>query len=259
MRRILLPALGLLSLCPLLAHADALDGAFFILQLLAVVWGIALLGMILSALEYRRPTSRALKNGSLLVNGLGLLIGLVWMLVFSQSNSFNSSGIGEVNPFLTLSIPFAAWLGAATRATTTLDERTRRWYVAVALAGATMSLNMLLNYLLRWLLPEVLIFNGGFGSRWLLGLVLQFGAWWLVLTQVQRLHPLAWRPSEILLVPLWVLLLSTAYGYLPILPLLLQAKIDLVWLLPIARYGCVSWGVGVLVLWLRQRRPHMAA
>jgi hypothetical protein len=254
MRRISLPLLGLLCVSPLLAHADALDGAFFMLQLLAAVGGLALLGMVFSVLAYSRPNSNALQVSNYLVNGLGLLVGLFWMLLFKRGT----------NPFLMLSIPFAAWLGAVTKATRETEARARMWWVAVAVAGATVSLGTVLNLVTRWLLPGMsALLYGGSAFRWLFGMGVLFGTWWMVLAQAQRKQPLGWQQRSILLVPVWATLLSSAYSYLPIMPLLLESQSDLRWLLQavgsLLMYGLASWNVGALAVWLNQRRYNFAA
>ena len=125
-----------------LARADALDGAFLMLQLLAAVWGLALLGLVVSAGAYGRPAVRPLQIANYVVNGVGLLLGLAWLLVFSRGSG--SSGFGDINPFLGVSVPFAVWLWAANKVAYRPEPEASTWWVATAVVGATLALNMLL-------------------------------------------------------------------------------------------------------------------
>ncbi|TDN36475.1 hypothetical protein E4631_18875 [Hymenobacter sp. UV11] len=261
MRRIAPLALGLLLLSPLLARADALDGAFMMLKLLAAVWGLAFLLMLFSLLAYRQPASQPLRLLNYVGVGLSVLLGLAWLFVFSRGQSAGSiSGFGDANPFLSLSLPFAAWLGGAHYAATATQPRARQWGVAVAVAGAQPTISALLSLATRWLMPAAINFGlvGLAYVWWLVGLLVSVGVWWLVLGQAQRRQPLGWHEwRPILLVPVLATVLSTVYTYLQFL-VLAQGEMDLQWLgqavLSFFTYGLVSCAVGALAIWLNQRR-----
>lgn len=245
--------------CPLLAHADALDGAFFILQLLTAVWGLALLGMVFSVLAYLRPRSRSLEISNYVVNGFCLFLGLAWLLVFSQGSGGSTSQLGEMNPYLRMTVPFAVWLWAANKVAYRSQPSASTWWVATAVVAATLALNTLLFGLMRWLLAGSLhAVYGGTIWPWLLSPAIVFGIWWLVLRQVQRVQPLRWPARAVWLVPAQALLLSTACGYLPLLPVLSQLVWDLNWLTQSLRHGLLSFGVGAVAIWLNQRRHQLA-
>lgn len=259
MRRIILLAIGLVLFCPYLAHADALDGAVFMLEILAVLWGFALLGMGLSALAYWKPNSRALAASSYAVNAVGLLLGLVWEQVFSRDNGGGIPFFGDLNPFMAVSVPLAVWLWAANKVAYRTQPQAGTWGVALALVGASFFLNQGLFWALRWLL---------FGSlfevyqtvywQWLVGPMVLFSVWWLVLRQLQRFQPLGWSSQAVWLVPVQALLLSTALGYLPLLPLLPRIAMDQRWLTQLVGHGLLSYAMGVLALRLNQQRYQRA-
>lgn len=251
MRRIAPLVLGLLLLCPTLAHADALDGALLVLEVLAAMWGIALLGMLFSTLAYLKPNSRTLAISSYVVNGLGLMLGLLWAQVFSRGAL---SGLGE-NPFFMCSVPLAVWLWAANKVAYRTTPPASTWLVALAVVGASCFLIGGLFWGLRWLLPDAT--TKLFGSaywQWLLDPALLFGTWWLVLRQVQRFRPLGWAPQAMWVAPAQVLLLSTVWSYLPILSVLSQIEVDARWFTQLLGYSLPSYGVGVLAIWLNQRQ-----
>ena len=189
MRRIVPLFISLLLFCPFLAHADALDGSLFMLEILAAVWGIALLCMLFSTLAYLKPNSRTLAISSYIVNGLGLLLGLFWALLFSRDNG-TLAGIGA-NPFSTFSVPFAVWLWAANKVVCRSASQASTWMVALAVMSASSFVNAGLFWLMRWLLPSSgLEVFGTIYWQWLAGPALLLGIWWLVLRQVQRFRPL---------------------------------------------------------------------
>lgn len=259
MRRIVPLAAGLLLLCPLLAHADALDGALFMLEILAAVWGFALFGMGLSALAYWRPSSRALAASSYAMNGIGVLLGLIWEQVFSRDNGGGVPFFGDLNPFLTISLPFAVWLWAANKVAYRTGPQASTWGVALALVGASFSLNSGLFWAMRGLFSDSLFeVYGTIYWQWLMGPAILFGIWWLVLRQVQRVRPLGWPARAIWLVPVQGLLLSTAWGYLPLLPRLPAITMAPGWLIQLLGHGLLSCGVGALAIWLNQRRYPVA-
>ena len=55
-----------------------------------------------------------------------------------------SSGFGDINPFLGVSVPFAVWLWAANKVAYRPEPEASTWWVATAVVGATLALNMLL-------------------------------------------------------------------------------------------------------------------
>ena len=258
MRRIVPLVLGLLLLCPSLAHADALDGAFFMLEILGVVWGIALLGMLFSTLAYLKPNSRTLAISSYVVNGLGLLLGLLWALVFSRDNG-TLSGIGA-NAFFTFSVPLAVWLWAANKVACRTTSPANSWLVALAVVGASSFLTAGLFWGMRWVLPAAALeVFGATYWQWLVGPAILLGIWWLVLRQVQRFRPLGWAPQAVWLVPAQVLLLSALWSYLPVLSMLPEIEVgDLRWLFQLLGHELLSYGIGVLALWLNQRQYQLA-
>jgi hypothetical protein len=258
MRRIVPLSIVLLLFCPFLAHADALDGALFMLEILAAVWGIALLCMLFSVLAYLKPNARTLAISSYVVNGLGLLLGLFWALLFSRDNG-TLAGIGA-NPFSTFSVPFAVWLWAANKVACRSTSQASTWLVALGVVSASSFVNAGLFWLMRWLLPS----SGleAFGTiywQWLAGPALLLGIWWLVLRQVQRFQPLGWLPQAMWLVPAQALLLGTVWSYLPVLSVLSQMVVDLRWFAQLLGHSLLSYGIGVLALWLNQRQHQLAA
>lgn len=255
MRRIAPLVLGLLLLSPALAHADALDGAAMALGLLAAIWGLALLLMLVSLLAYRRPASQTLRVLNYAGIGLSVLLGLAG-LVFTGSSYGSALGLGEANPFIRLSLPFAAWLGGANWATFATQPRARQWGVAVAAAGAIPTVSMLLNLLTHWLILAIMSvgMSGGYFIMELLKLLAMVGAWWVVLAQAQRRQPLGWHePRPLLLVPALATGLGMAYTYLPYV-----GSLDLEWLalamVGFLGYGLLGCTVGALAIWLNQRR-----
>jgi hypothetical protein len=256
MRRIAPLVVALLLLCPTLAHADALDGAMLMLEVMAAIWGIALLGMLFSVLAYLKPSSRTLAISSYVVNGLGLMLGLLWAQVFSRGAQ---SGLGE-NPFFMLSVPLAVWLWAANKVAHRTTPRASTWLVALAVVGASSFLIAGLFWGIRWLLPDATgeIFGAAYW-QWLVGPALHFGTWWLVLRQVQRLRPLEWLPSAMWLVSAQALLLSTVWSYLPILGVLSHIEVDPSWLAQLLAHNLIGYGVGVLAIWLNQRQRPLTA
>jgi hypothetical protein len=259
MRRIILLTIGLLLLCPGLAHADALDGALLMLEIMAAVWGVALLGMLFSALAYWKPNSRTLAISSYVVNGMGLLLGLAWELVFNRISSGGPFGVG-LNPFLSISVPLAVWLWAANKIAYRSQPQASTWMAALAVAGASSFVNAGLFGLIRWLLPSAYI--EVFGTvfwRWLVGPAILFGVWGLVLRQGQRVQPLRWLPRAVWVAPAQALLLGTVWSYLSVLPMLAQLAVDLDWFTQVAGHSLLSYGIGALVIWLNQRRPQPAS
>lgn len=249
-------ALGLVVLCPALARADALDGAFMVLQLWAAIWGLALLLMLFSVLAYRQPTSPTLRVLNLVGVGISLLLAAAGLLIDSKMGSAGGlASLGSVNPFLNLSLPLAACLGGASHAASATESRTRQWAVAVAGAGGRITLGVLLNMGMRALLPDSLSMEYPY-LYWVLGLLVSAGVWWLVMRRAQRQQPLAWQLPAILWVAALSAVLGTVYGYLPVL--LFASSLDTVWfsqaLSSFFTYGLVNCAVSVLVIWLQQRR-----
>lgn len=254
MRSLATLTLGLLLLSPQLAHADALDGAYMMLQLLAAIWGLALLLMLFSLLAYWRPASRVLRRLNYVGIGLSLVLGLAGA-IFLESASSETLGLGASNPFLRLSLPLAAWLGGANWATFATTRRAREWAVAVAAAGALPVVHTLLNMATSWVPPLGLSFGAvGAGVATLGNLLLTAGIWWVVLQQAQRRQPLGWHDwRPVLLVPALTAGLLLAYAYLPRL-----GDMDLQWLgiilLSIVQSGLLSYAAGAVIIWLNQRR-----
>ncbi|MBF9220904.1 hypothetical protein [Hymenobacter ruricola] len=230
------------------------------LEVLAALWGLALLGMGLSALAYWKPNSWRLAAASYAVNAVGLLPGLVWEQVFSRDNGGGIPFFGDLNPFLAASLPFAVWLWAASKVAGRTQPQASTWGVALALVGASFFLNQGLFWVLRWLL---------FGSlvevyrtvywQWLVGPMVLFGIWWLVLRQLQRFRPLGWPARAVWLVPGQALLLSTALGCLPLLSVLPRIALDPRWLVQFLGHALLSYAIGVLALWLNQQRHQRVA
>ena len=259
MRRIALPTLGCLLILPALAHADALDGAFLMLEIMAGLAGLVLVIMLFTLLAYLRPASLTLRVISLVFGGLSAVLGLAWQLLFNGAHAASMSGFGDFNPFLSLTIPFAAWLGGVQQAAAAARPSARRWWVAIAAAGAQLVFGTFLSLVLRWVLPIDFSMQGaGYYGRWLLGLAASFGLWWLVLRQAERQQPLGWQHWR----SAWqvsglAVVIGMVYSYLPILPLLARAEGQ--WLAPAASHSLVSWVVGALAVWLQQRRAAVVA
>jgi hypothetical protein len=259
MRYLPLLTLGLLLLSPRLAHADALDGAYMMLQLLAAIWGLALLLMLLSLLAYWRPASRVLRGLNYAGIGLSLVLGLTGAIVIGSTGS-GSLGLGADNPFLRLSLPFAAWLGGASWATFAATRLAREWAVAVAAAGAIPMVHFLLSMATSWLPPLALTFGAvGAGVSMLTRLLITAGTWWVVLRQAQRRQLLGWHDLRpVLLVPALAAGLLVIYAYLPFL-----GEMSLQWLRLILTStftsGLPGYAVGAAIIWLNQRRYRAEA
>jgi hypothetical protein len=249
-------ALGLVVLCPALARADALDGAFMALQLWVAVWGLALLLMLFSVLAFRRPASPTLRVLNLVGVGISLLLGAAGLFIAGKMGT--SGGLGSFNPFLSLALPLAAWLGGVSHAASATQPRARQWAVTVAGTGARLTLSTLLNLGLRALLPDSL--NLELASHpyvnWALGLLMLVGAWQLVLRSAQRQQPLAWQLPTIVQVAALSTVLGTLYSYLPVL--LYMDGIDTVWFSQAFKafftYGLFSFALSALIIWRQQRR-----
>lgn len=259
MRRIAPLALGLL-LSPLLAHADALDSVALVLEMIAALWGFALLALLFSLLAYLHPASRSRQLTNYVLVGLSILLGLGWLRLFGRSAGGGGLNFWAFNPFLTLVIPCAAWLGGANKAAHATRPSARRWGVALAVVGAQLLASTVLSVAMRWLLPYFWGRRAGEGyspGQWVLSLLVSVGIWWLVLGQAQRRQPLGWQQLPIIVgVSALATILSALYGYLPILPYL--GELDAQWLGQAAQsfftYGLVSCAVGALAIWLQQRR-----
>lgn len=145
MRRITPLALGLVLLSPLLAHADALDGAVLTLELMGAIWGLALLAMLFSLLAYLHPASRPRQLTNYALVGLSIVLGLGWLRLFGRNTGGGGFDFWAFNPFLTLVIPLAAWLGGASKATYATRPAARRWGVALAVAGAQLLASTVLS------------------------------------------------------------------------------------------------------------------
>ena len=75
MRRVFL--LGFFLASPLLARANALEAAFLVFQLVAVVAGIALLGVFFTLWACFRPASHTLQVTNGVFVSMSLLLGLM--------------------------------------------------------------------------------------------------------------------------------------------------------------------------------------
>lgn len=251
-----------LLLLPLLARADALDGVVVLFELLAVVAGVALLGVGLTLLAYFRPQSRGLQILNGIGVGLNLLLGLLWEQVFSHSSS---AGIfGGFNPFLNLAVPLALWLGGVKLARRETRPVRRLVWVAAAVFGAQMLAGPLLRLLL-WNTLVTAAFAGG-GLRWVwwaVSMALAFGVWWMVLEQVQRHWRLDWHEPRLwLLAPALEVGFSILYSFTTII-LSMEEGSELVamgeFVASLLGFGVLGWAVGVLAVWLNQRRYAAAA
>ena len=60
-------------------------------------------------------------------------------------------------------------------------------------------------------------------------------------------------------VPAQALLLGTLWSYLPVLSVLSQMVVDLRWFAQLFGHSLLSYGIGVLALWLDQRQYQLAA
>jgi zinc transporter ZupT len=133
--------------------------------------------------------------------------------------------------------------------------------VAVAGAGACLTLGALLNLGMRALLPDSLSLELATHPyvNWALGLLVLVGAWLLVLRPAQRQQPLAWQLPTIVQVAALSTVLGTLYSYLPVL--LYVGDLDAVWFSQAIgsffTYGLFSFGLSVLVIWRQQRRYHL--
>lgn len=261
-------ALGFVLLCPAVASADALDGAFMVLEVLAAIWGLVLLLMLVSVLAYLRPASQPRRVLNLVGIGISILLGAAGLLITSKMGAAGSlARLGTVNPFVSLTLPLAAWLGGASHAASATQPRARQWGVAVAVAGGQLLAGTLLNLAVGGLLLASL----GVGSasypyvQWVLGLLVSVRVWWLVLGQAQRRQPLGWQQLPIIMrVAALATLVSVAYSYLPFL--IYVGDLNGEWLGQVAgqwfgqilssllTYGLLGWVVSVLAIWLHQRR-----
>ena len=205
--------LFLLLSVPLLARADALDGAMLFVELLAAVAGVALLGVVLTLLAYRRPHSNVLRVLNYIGVGLSLLAGILWEKLFSSS-ALNSVFLG-FNPFLSLSVPLAIWLGGVTWARQEEKPLRQLVWVAVAVFGAQQLLNPLVQRLVWSAVSRAEYTSGGISwLAWAISLLVSFACWWLVLGQVQQRWQLGWqalRPR--LLAPAVEAGISLAYSF----------------------------------------------
>lgn len=252
-----------LLLTPLLARADALDGVALMLQILAAVVGVALLGIGLTLLAYFRPQSRLLQVLSGVGLATNLFIGVLWQQVFSGVTSL--SGILQgYNPFLSLAVPLGLWLGGVTWARRETRPGRRLVWVVVAVFGANLLLAPLL-YLLLWNVLGLgnLMVGGLRWGLWVLDLALLFGTWWLVLEQAQRHWRLDWHTPR-----LWVLApaLETGLGILysfTTVFLSMGRGGELAepgqFLASLLGFGVVRCAVSVLAMWLNQRRYSRSA
>lgn len=256
-------ALGFGVLCPTLARADALDGAFMVIEVVAAIWGLALLLMLFSLLAYQRPASPTLRVLNLVGIGISLLLGAAGLVITNKMGASGSLlGLGVVNPFVSLTLPLAAWLGGASHAATATQPRAREWGVAVAVAGARLLASTLLNLALGWLLLGSLGLASYPYVQWGLGLLVSLGVWWLVLGQAQRRQPLGWRQWPVILrVAALATLLGVAYNYLPFL--IYAGALDKQWfgqvIGSLLTYSLLGWAVSVLAIWLHQRRSRAGA
>ncbi|RYU83714.1 hypothetical protein [Hymenobacter persicinus] len=247
----------LLLLTPLLARADALDGAMLMFEILAVVAGLALFGVVLTLLAYFRPESRVLQ----LLNGIGfclsLLLGLLWDQVFNSSTSSNL--FGGFNPFLGAAVPLALWLGGVTLARREMRPRRRVVWVAAAVFGAQMLLSPLLRTLLWSVVGPAVFVSGGLSwVWWAISLLLSFAVWWLVLEQAQRHWRLDWHePRQWLLAPALEAVFSFLLSLTSVFSSLGEGAELASWgqfVATLLGYGMLGWAVGVLAVKLNQQR-----
>lgn len=248
--------LALLGASPLAAHADALDGAFLVFVGMAVLWGIALGEALFVVLAYRHPASGILRVFNIIFVLIGLGLGTFWARVFDSS----ASPFLSLNPFLDLALPLALWLGGVGQARAATRPAPRLVGVSGAALGAIILLSTLFFSLLRMTISPEILYGGSRLWFILLRLPLVFGSWWLVLRQVQQAQPLGWhRPAQWLLPPamtaglglllslftLWLSISSHngSFGisFSSLFGSLLQSAVP-------------AYGVGVLAIWLHQRR-----
>lgn len=253
-------SLWLLTL-PLFARADALDGAVFMLGLLAAVAGIAAFGIVLIVLAYYRSQSRILQllNGGL--TGASLLIGGLWAKVFSSTST---SFFYDVNPFLDFVFPLAAWLGSVNLARREERHVYRLCWLGVAVFAAQLLLAPILHLALRSALGAQLDLNGGGATmiRWAANMLLSFGIWWMVITQVQRWRPLQCnQPRQMLVAPTLEAGISFLYSFLSVW-LTLGPDVRITdpgqFIISLLGYGVLSWALGVWVMWLNQKQQAKA-
>jgi hypothetical protein len=250
--------LGLLLLLltvPLLARADALDGALLMVELLAAVAGIALLGVVFTVLAYLRPRSRSLQVLNVVGLVVSVLLGVLWAQIFSRSGS--SSMLLGFNPFLGMAVPLGLWLGGVRRAQGAGQPLPRMLWVVAAVLGAQHLLAPLVQMLLLQVL-DVSLFGPLRWLWWGIQMLLAFGCWWLVLEQVQQQGPLGWQvPRERMLAPAIAVGLGVAYSFFSVVLTMgegaeLAAPAE--FLLSLLGFGALGWAVGVLAVWLNQRR-----
>ncbi|TGE20384.1 hypothetical protein E5K00_20505 [Hymenobacter aquaticus] len=246
-----------LLLMPLLTRADALDGAMLMLELLAAVAGIALTGVVLTVLAYARPQSRALRVLNYVVAGLNIVLGMLWEQVFSRS-ALDPIFLG-INPFLSVAVPLALWLGGVTWAREEQKPLRQLVWVSVAVFGAQLLINPVVQQLMWSVVGQGTYTSGGISwLGWGLSLLLSFACWWLVLEQVQRQWQLGWqamRPR--LLAPALEAGFGLVFSIVSVLMMLgpgdQLANPGSYWT-SLLGGAVLSWAVGVLAVWLNQRR-----
>lgn len=251
----------LLSL-PLLARADALDGLGILFELLAIVAGIAVGGFVVTLLAYFRPQSRGLRVLNYVLVGLNVLLGVLWEQVFSRSSSIPF--FQDFNPFLSLSVPLAVWLGSVSLARQEEKPLRRLGWVSIAVFGAQLLLNPLVQRLVWSSVDRQAYVGGGiFWLGWVVNLLVSFACWWVVLEQVQQQWQLGWQSVRPRLVaPALEAGLSLLFNFAS-LRLLLEPGARLVdprqYFTSLVTGTVLGWAVGVLAIWLNQRRYEAPA
>lgn len=249
-----------LLLLPLLARADALDGAVMMLEILAALYGLALVTVVVVVLAYRKPGQRGLQVAQAVLLLLCLLLGLLWEQVFNSPTSLS----GFLNPFLLGCLPVGAWLNGLTLARRAQHDNARLGWLAVAIIGLS-SLLALFTSVLR-LAPDIFYAMLAMGLQWIFFLGTSLAGWWLVLGQAESSPQLSaavrrdwWR------LPAVAAGVGVAYELVVmLLPTLWPATYDgrsyrLSWsslLVSMLTTGGIIWAVGVLAL--RLKRPPLA-
>ncbi|UOQ54500.1 hypothetical protein [Hymenobacter cellulosivorans] len=242
---------------PLLARADALSGLEIFFQLLAIVAGIALAGFVVTLLAYFRPQSRGLQILNYVLVGLNLLLGLLWEQLFSRSSDIPI--FGEFNPFLSLAVPLAVWLGAVRLARREEKPLRRLLWVSVAVFATQLLLNPLVQHLVWSTVDRQAYISGGvFWLGRVVNLLVSFACWWAVLEQVQQQWQLGWqalRPR--LLAPALEAGFGLVYSLGSVL-LILESGARLAdlgqYFVSLLTGTVLGWAVGALAIWLNQRR-----
>ncbi|MCR5887766.1 hypothetical protein LRS06_08230 [Hymenobacter sp. J193] len=252
---------ALLLLLPGMAHADALDGAMLMLEIMAGLYGLAGLAIVVIVLAYRWSQYTWLRWVSWVLTGVAVLLGLWWQRVFGHSSAAISFLI--VNPFLGFCLPLALWLNAVWYARRAYADWPRALGIAVGVLGLSMILGQTLSL---GMMGAGMVGAAGMGIYavlgWILRTVLLLVGWWIVLKQVQKYEPLVWAgwPQIFFGAAVYtgvVLAYSLLSMWLQISAYPESGNIALKWLtsaLPtIVGQSLLSGGIGILMLWGEQR------